>query len=190
MKIDDFVTGGPAEPARKPSRKRPAGLDPAPVAAESGPDARKIELLQKVLKGKQLQRDETPLGEEPADFIDAVERFVSWIKNRSYIRGDIDTIKQMLANLVTLDPTIAAPFSKQQEPAFLDTRDFLRKAKQHDSLHPDQALLGKQEYQALARRDKGEQLTSTDYRHLKLLKDKVKNETRKAPFWAYLERIT
>ena len=182
MKLDDFV-----ERKKGGATTKPVARGKKEAKHVDVPDSRKIELLQRILKEKQLHKERDPIDVGTLDFVDAVEKFAAWVRARTYIRGDIEAMKQQLANLVALDPSITTPFQKQQVPAFLDMKDFLRQAKQHDSLHPDEPVLTRQSRAALARKDKGEKLSSTDYHHVRLLKELVKNETRKAPFWAFLD---
>ncbi len=203
MPLDDFLA---FKPPRKPKEKK-AGA-PANEKAQhvdvheadtekGGIDQEKIELLKRLLAEKSLKKVESsprarpqgPAGDtgtNTADFLDAVERFADWLRGRTYIRGDIDAVKQMVTGLIALDPSLVPGARDDTNEKIPDLAAFLRAAKEHDSLHPSNELLTKQEFMALTRKKQGKPLTSTDYRHLKLLKDKVKGEMRKVPLYKFL----
>lgn len=163
------------------------------------PDRQKIALLKKILQEKNVdvtpsratprpsQKKSSTQEHEQGDFLAALERFAEWIRGRTYLRGDIDTAKQMIANLVVLDPMLLPPSATDKISEHIpDLAEFLRGAKEHDSLHPDSPILTKQEYAALMKKKKETHLTSTDYRYLKFLKEKVKDFVKKYPFYAFL----
>ena len=159
---------------------------------------KKIELLRAVLQNQNIHLDEKQnrKGENKeiethfTEFLPALEHFVKWVKGRTYIRGDIETVKQMIRNLVKLDKSLQSSFNREPEwKKFMDLTDFLKKVKEHDSLHPDEAILTKQQYKALHKKKKGEKLSSTDYRHLRLLKERILVDLRKVPYLKYLEKI-
>ncbi|MEX2683783.1 MAG: hypothetical protein Q6373_019580 [Candidatus Sigynarchaeota archaeon] len=180
-----------ASDAGEPDESTPM-VESAPM-----PDRMKIALLKRLLDEKNLthvpaqQRLKVPkpAGDIPPseDFVTAFERFADWIRNRTYLRGDIETAKQMIANLVLLDRSLMPPSeSDKGVPKFTNIADFIKEAKQHDSLHPDNPLLTKQELAALLKKKQGKPLTSTDYRHLKILKERVKAMLKLAPFHEFL----
>jgi hypothetical protein len=203
MSLDDFMKskGSHAKKAaaEKPSAGVPEGADEIDIEAESPPmpDRMKIALLKRLLEEKNLaqgpsqQRLKVPESNEDVlaneDFVTAFERFADWIRGRTYLRGDIETAKQMITNLVLLDRSLL-PYSggAKDVQKFADLADFIKEAKQHDSLHPDAPLLTKQELAALMKKKQGKPLTSTDYRHLKLLKDRVKVALKIVPFHEFL----
>ncbi|NMC05935.1 MAG: hypothetical protein GYA24_12025 [Candidatus Lokiarchaeota archaeon] len=203
MSLDDFVKSKgkhAKQPAtQKNSHGQPEEAGKIDIDAESPPmpDRVKIALLKRLLEEKNMapgpaqQRLSLP---KPAattrpkeDFLPALERFADWIRGRTYLRGDVETAKQMLANLVLLDRSLL-PLSEGVKTIqkFADIAEFLKEAKQHDSLHPDTPILTKQELAVLIKRKQGKPLTSTDYRHLKLLKDRVKATLKVVPFHEFL----
>ena len=184
MSLDKYVRGGkPPKPAKPP--------------ADPGPDREKIEKLKKILQASNIQpsdgkkaRPEQPAAPPPgagteADFLAGLEHFAEWIRGRTYLRGDVATAKQMIVNLVKLDPTLAGEKEAKAE-SFVGIGDFLKEVKTWESLHPDQLILTKQQHAALQKRKRGDSLTSTDYRHLKALKDSVKSELKKLSFYEFL----
>ena len=202
MPLDDFLKSGnhakKAAPAQEPAddAEGPDETGPVPESAPM-PDRMKIALLKRLLDEKNLaqgpaqQRLKVPkaAGAVPTsdDFVTAFERFADWIRGRTYLRGDIETAKQMIANLVLLDRSLMPPSEGGKDVRkFADIADFIKEAKQHDSLHPDALLLTKQELAALMKRKQGKPLTSTDYRHLKLLKERVKAALKLVPFHEFL----
>jgi hypothetical protein len=202
MSLDDFMKSGnqskKAEPAQEPARdgEEPDEIEPLPEWAPM-PDRLKIALLKRLLEEKNLgqgpaqQRLKVSKVAESAttseDFVAAFERFADWIRGRTYLRGDIETAKQMIANLVLLDRSLLPPSEGGKDvQKFVDIADFIKEAKQHDSLHPDGPLLTKQELAALMKKKQGKPLTSTDYRHLKFLKEHVKAALKFVPFHDFL----
>ncbi len=202
MPLDDFMKSGNQRKKAVPAQE-PVGdsdeLDEAGPVPESVPmpDRMKIALLKRLLDEKNLAQgpaqqrlkvskvtNSAPTNE---DFVTAFERFADWIRGRTYLRGDIETAKQMIANLVLLDRSLMPPSEGVKDTRkFADIADFIKEAKQHDSLHPDAPLLTKQELAALMRKKQGKPLTSTDYRHLKLLKERVKAVLKLVPFHEFL----
>nr|MDO8112583.1 hypothetical protein [Candidatus Sigynarchaeota archaeon] len=199
MPLDDFARQDPP-PKKASTKKQPLGGDIAKPGKEDEtnlPDRQKIALLKKLLQDKNVviesHRSSTKITENMpsmqanGDFLVALERFAEWIRGRTFIRGDIDTAKQMIANLVSIDKSLLPPSAAERTAEkFLDLAEFLKEVKQHDSLHPDDAVLSKQEFSALMKRKQGTPLTSTDYRYLKFLKDRVKGNMKKMPFYAFL----
>jgi hypothetical protein len=203
MSLDDFMKSkGPhakKAAAEIPSAGEPEDADEIDIEAVSPPmpDRLKIALLKRLLEEKNLaqgpaqQRLKVPKPPEGApaseNFVTAFERFADWIRGRTYLRGDIETAKQMISNLVLLDKSLLPPSESVKDvQKFADLADFIKEAKQHDSLHPDAPLLTKQELAALMKKKQGKPLTSTDYRHLKLLKERVKVALKNVPFHEFL----
>nr|MDO8083966.1 hypothetical protein [Candidatus Sigynarchaeum springense] len=202
MSLDEFLKSGhktkKATPVQEQARDddNPSKNQPLPESTQIH-DRMKIALLKRLLDEKNLaqgptqQRLKLPKKADVApvseDFVTAFERFADWIRGRTYLRGDIETAKQMIANLVLLDRSLMPPSEGGKEVLkFTDIADFIKEAKQHDSLHPDAPLLTKQELAALMKKKQGKPLTSTDYRHLKLLKERVKTMLKLAPFHEFL----
>jgi hypothetical protein len=198
MPLEEFLKNQPA--TRKSSNKpmdTGKGDDAANDATAAMPDRQKIALLKKILQDKnvtmaparapQKVSQSSQAKPESGDFLTALERFAEWIRNRTYLRGDIDTAKQMIANLVVLDPSLMPPsVADKVTDKIHDIVEFLKAAKEHDSLHPNDPVLSKQEFAALTKKKTGKPLTSTDYRYLKALKEKVKDAVKKYPFYAFL----
>ncbi len=202
MPLDDFMKSGnhakKAVPVQEPvgDSDEPDETEPM-LESVPMPDRMKIALLKRLLDEKNLAQgpaqqrlkvskvtDAAPTNE---DFVTAFERFADWIRGRTYLRGDIETAKQMIANLVLLDRSLMPPSEGVKDVRkFADIADFIKEAKQHDSLHPDALILTKQELAALMRKKQGKPLTSTDYRHLKLLKERVKVALKLVPFHEFL----
>jgi hypothetical protein len=187
MSLDKFAGGG--KPPKKASKP--------PV--DTGPDRDKIERLKKILQQSNVQAaDSKRLGhEQPApppagvgdetDFLAGLEHFADWIRGRTYLRGDVATAKQMIVNLVKLDPSLAGgSVDREKRADFADIGEFLKEVKTWESLHPDQLILTKQQHAALQKRKRGDSMTSTDYRHLKALKDEVRGELKKLAFYEFL----
>jgi len=200
MPLEEFLKDEPR--AKKPAnQKAGASVDDKSMNEDTAsiPDRQKIALLKKILQEKNVNiaspratqkvSQKSPSTSEQGDFLTALERFAEWIRDRTYLRGDIDTAKQMIANLVVLDPALLPPSVVEKIPEankIPDLSEFLRAVKEHDSLHPDDPVLVKQEYAALLKKKNGKTLTSTDYRYLKALKEKVKDAVKKHPFYAFL----
>ncbi|HME56118.1 MAG TPA: hypothetical protein VKM55_28200 [Candidatus Lokiarchaeia archaeon] len=200
MPLEEFLKDEP--PIKKSTSKRIGpSKDGTSVKEDTAnmPDRQKIALLKKILQEKNVtitqQRatqkisQSSPSKQEPGDFLIALERFAEWIRGRTYLRGDIDTAKQMIANLVVLDPSLLPPSASDKistSDRIPDLAEFLRAVKEHDSLHPEDPVLAKQEFTALTKKKNGKPLTSTDYRYLKALKEKVKDAVKKHPFYAFL----
>ncbi len=202
MSLDEFLKSGSkqkkAAPAQDqaPDGEEPGDNEPLPESPPM-PDRMKIALLKRLLDEKNLaqgpaqQRLKVPKTADAApaseDFVTAFERFADWIRARRYLRGDIETAKQMIANLVLLDRSLMPPSEGGKDmQKFADLAEFIKEAKQHDSLHPDAPILTKQDLAALMKKKQGKPLTSTDYRHLKLLKERVKAVLKLAPFHEFL----
>ncbi len=202
MSLDEFLKSGRKAKKAAPAQEQggddeePGESGPVPESAPM-PDRMKIALLKRLLDEKNLAQGPTqqrlnvakPAAASPAseDFATAFERFAAWIRGRTYLRGDIETAKQMIANLVLLDRSLM-PLSEggKDVQKFADISEFIKEAKQHDSLHPDAPILTKQELAALMKKKQGKPLTSTDYRHLKLLKERVKTALKLVPFHEFL----
>ncbi|MBN2152793.1 MAG: hypothetical protein JW839_15180 [Candidatus Lokiarchaeota archaeon] len=198
MSLDEFLKPKKATRAQEGASDADAPDEAGPIPeSKPMPDRMKIALLKRLLEEKNLaqgpvqQRLKVPgaAGVAPAseDFVTAFERFADWIRGRKYLRGDIETARQMIANLVLLDRSLMPPSEGGRDAQrFADVADFIKEAKQHDSLHPDESILTKQELAALTKKKQGKPLTSTDYRHLKLLKERVKAALKVVPFHEFL----
>ncbi|MFX0101195.1 MAG: hypothetical protein ACFFCS_16595 [Candidatus Hodarchaeota archaeon] len=188
MSLDDFLgKSKKAKGERKVDEK-----EKKPARDVPNPDYdQKVALLKKFLKEKKEERgtkeQPTQILKDDTTYLKALENFAEWIKGRTYLRGDLDTAKQMVRNLAMLDEDITVTQDEKDfVRKFVDLKHFFDEIKERDSLNPDDVILSKQQKTALFKKSKGEKLASTDYRHLKLLKEETRRHFKKHPFYKFL----
>ncbi|MHA1681362.1 MAG: hypothetical protein ACTSUE_10155 [Promethearchaeota archaeon] len=161
----------------------------------------KIIILRRLLKARDLLPDTEEVKENTARKVDHLKandesferellNFASWIQGRNYLRGDLETAKQMIKNLIHISPEAFMTLSEKEAASndIIDLSDFLKRIKEWNSLFPRDPILSKQQITALRKKNNGVKLSSTDYRHLRLLRDEVKNYMKKVSFFRFLER--
>ncbi|MBD3188467.1 hypothetical protein GF325_16675 [Candidatus Bathyarchaeota archaeon] len=208
MPLDDFLTkatGKTGTASRKDSKEHEHMVNGSKgESGENDSQEQRIEALKRILAEKNLisQESHTPMRVEcqaPENgnaiekdiFLVELLKFASWIKKRSYLQGDIHAAKRMLRNIVNLDPDYFKTKSemKARTTKVKTVKDALAFAREWVALHPGDALLTKQEWSALEKKRTGKKLTSTDYRHLRILRDKVTTSLRKIDFFKFLDRF-
>lgn len=199
MSLDKFLKGKAPEdqgapPATREGEKKDGLEQGGEKDLDGGELKPKIAALRQIL-GQQArvpaQEPSNPKKSNDAGgddaFLVALESFATWLCSRTYLRGDAGTAKQMIRNLVIIDPSLAPGHEESEAPAKIpDLRAFLRAVKEHDSLRPKEALLTQEQARALSKRSQGKKLDSTDYRHLRLLKEQVAARERTEKFQAFL----
>lgn len=206
MSLDDFLTkttGKAGTASRNDSKEHEHTVNGSKEEnGENGPQEQRIEALKRILAEKNLlsQESHSPVSIECQSpehgnatekdvFLVELLKFASWIKKRSYLQGDIHAAKRMLRNIVNLDPDYFKTKSEMKARAtkVKTVKDALAFAREWVALHPGDALLTKQERSALEKKRTGKKLTSTDYRHLRILRDKVTTSLRKIDFFKFLD---
>ncbi|MHA1791134.1 MAG: hypothetical protein ACTSVI_00735 [Promethearchaeota archaeon] len=191
----NLLKGGKGKDTRLNNENSPSTSEDPSMTSES-----KLKKIRAMLKNKGFLSSTPPIGknagktgmDDDKKFEDALEDFARWIRARTYIRGDIETAKQMIKNLVLLDHSLlphSARINEMDKNQFIDCSDFLKKVKQHDAMHPQNRVLTEQQYKAMHKKCQGKKLSSTDYRHLKLLRESVRDFRKKTKYINFLAKF-